>query len=134
VNEAKVMDCVNGKYTFCNVETRDIFGECVIFDEHGHEVTAREKLHDKIQRLCILEGIEQLNHPSGVGLGKNIAFSTDVRQLRMLPVARFCHNEEKTYLILFQHFLLLQCFHGIDFTGIGLLDQPDLSTILPYST
>lgn len=95
MNEAKLMDCVNSKYTFCNVETRDILGERVIFDEHGHEVAAREELHDKVQRLCILEGIEQLNHPSGVGLSKNIALSTDVRQLRMLPVACFCHSEER---------------------------------------
>jgi hypothetical protein len=95
VNEAKLMDCVDGKYTFCDIEPRDILGESVIFNEHSHEITAREELHDKIQRLRILEGIKQLNHPMRVGLGQNIALGTDVRQLRTLLVACFCHNEER---------------------------------------
>lgn len=87
--ETKLVDCVNGKCTFCNVEPRDILGECVIFNEHGHEVAAREKLHDEIQRLCILEGIKQLNHPRGVGFSQNIALRTDMRQLRILSVTCF---------------------------------------------
>src|SRR6267154_1023593 len=95
MDEAELMDSVDGKYTFCNVEASDIFGEGVIFNEHGHEVAAMEELHDKIQRLCVLEGIKQLNHPMGVGLGQNIAFSTDVGQLQMLLVAYFYHSEEK---------------------------------------
>src|SRR5882757_3301573 len=91
------MNRVNGKYTFCNVEPRDILGECVIFNEHGHEVAAREELHDKIQCLCILEGIKQLNHPRGVGLGQNIALSTDMRQLQILLVACLCYDEGHTW-------------------------------------
>lgn len=82
MDEAKLMDSVDGKYTFCDVEPSDILGECIIFNEHGHEVPTREELHDKIQRLWVLEGIKQLNNPSGVGLSQDIALSTDVGQLR----------------------------------------------------
>lgn len=83
------MDSVDGKYTFCDVESSDVLRECIIFNEHGHEIPTREKLHDKIQSLWVLEGIKQLDHPMGVGLGQNVALSTDVGQLRrkFQPVA-----------------------------------------------
>ena len=32
----------------------------------------------------------------------------------------------RTYLILFQHLVLFQSFHGIDFASISLLDESDL--------
>lgn len=40
VNEAKLMDSLDGKNTLGDVEARDIFREGVILDQHGHEIAS----------------------------------------------------------------------------------------------
>jgi hypothetical protein len=58
MNEAELVNGLNGKNAFGDIESGHIFRERVVFDEHGHEIATREKLHNKIQILWILKGIK----------------------------------------------------------------------------
>lgn len=46
VNETKLMDGLDGQDTLCYIKPRYIFRECVVLDEHGHEVSTGKKFHD----------------------------------------------------------------------------------------
>ena len=41
MDEAELVDRFNRKNTLCDVETGDVFGECVILDQHRHEIASR---------------------------------------------------------------------------------------------
>jgi hypothetical protein len=45
MDESKLMYSFNCHYTLGNVEPCHVLRKCVILDEHGHEVSAREKFH-----------------------------------------------------------------------------------------
>lgn len=55
VDEPELVDSFDGEDTLCDVESSDILGECIIFDEHRHEVATRQELHDQVQSLGILK-------------------------------------------------------------------------------
>ena len=63
MNEAKLVYCFDCKNTFRNIESCDILGESIVLDEHSHQVTAGQELHDEVQICRILEGIEELDDP-----------------------------------------------------------------------
>jgi hypothetical protein len=46
MDEPKLMYSFNGHYTLGNIEPCHVLGKCVVFYEHGHEVSTREKFHD----------------------------------------------------------------------------------------
>lgn len=46
--ESKLMHCFYGQNALCNVEPRDVLRECIIFDQHRHEVATRQELHNQI--------------------------------------------------------------------------------------
>ena len=58
MNEAKLMYCLDREDTFRNIKSCDILGESIVLDEHSHQITTREKLHDEVQIRRILEGVE----------------------------------------------------------------------------
>jgi len=45
MDETHFMDRFDSQDQLCHVEARDIFTKGVVLDEHGHEITSREKLH-----------------------------------------------------------------------------------------
>jgi hypothetical protein len=72
VYEAQLVD---GFYRQCDlghVEARDVLGEDLVLDEHGHEVTTRKKLHEHVEEGVVLEGRVQLDDPWTVGFGENV--------------------------------------------------------------
>jgi hypothetical protein len=79
--EPELVDGVDGQDAFCHVETGDVLAECVVLDQHGHEISTGEKFHEKIEILRVLERIEELDDPRRVGLGKHVALSADVGKL-----------------------------------------------------
>lgn len=49
MNETKFMygfDCQN---TFRNVESSHVLGEGIVLDQHSHEVSSRQELHDEVK-------------------------------------------------------------------------------------
>ena len=57
MNETEFVNGLDSEYALGNIEPGHIFGECVVLDEHGHEVTSGEELHNKVQILRILKRV-----------------------------------------------------------------------------
>lgn len=55
VYETQLVDSLNGQSNLCHVESCDVLGENFILDEHSHQVTAGQELHEHIQKCVILE-------------------------------------------------------------------------------
>jgi hypothetical protein len=81
VDETELMHGFDREDTLGHVEPGDVLGERVILDEHGHQVTAREELHDQVEICRILEGVEQLDDPCRVRLGQHITLGPDMSEL-----------------------------------------------------
>lgn len=88
MNEAQLVDSLYGQNDFCHVEPCNILGEDLILDEHGHQVTTRQELHQHVQEGVVLEGGVQLDDPGTVRFGENITFGTHVGQLIFLKLCR----------------------------------------------
>lgn len=78
MDESQLVNGLNRQNALSHVEFRDILGKGVIFDQprsqevisisiitfryeknvHGHQITTRQKLHDEVQVIRILERIE----------------------------------------------------------------------------
>lgn len=63
MDKSQLMDSFDGQDTLRHVESCYVLGESVVFDEHSHQITPREKLHDEIQIQWILKRVEQLHNP-----------------------------------------------------------------------
>ena len=66
MDETHSVNSLDSENAFGNIETRHIFGKCVVLDEHGHQIASREELHYQVKVYGILEGVEQLNDPRRV--------------------------------------------------------------------
>lgn len=86
MDEAKLVDGLNGKGNLGHVETGDVLGKNFVFDEHGHEIATRQELHEHVQESIVLESRVQLDNPWAVGLGEDVTFSPDVCQLIFLEL------------------------------------------------
>jgi hypothetical protein len=83
MDETHFMNSLNSENTFSNIETRYIFGECVVLDEHGHQIASREELHYQVKVNGILKRVEQLDDPRRVRFGQDVSFCSYVCKLRM---------------------------------------------------
>jgi hypothetical protein len=68
VDIAKLVDCVDCRDNFSNVESSNVLCEDLILDEHGHEITTGKKLHQHVEKGGILERGKELDHPRTVRL------------------------------------------------------------------
>lgn len=82
VDEAEFVDGLDREDALGHVEPRDVFGKGVVLDQHGHQVSAGEELHQEVQVVGVLERVVQLDDPRRVGLGEDVALGADVRELR----------------------------------------------------
>lgn len=57
MDETQFVNGFNRQDTLRHIKPRNIFSECIILDEHGHEIATREELHDEIKIHRILEGV-----------------------------------------------------------------------------
>lgn len=103
VNEPKVVDRFDRQDTFCHVEASDVLGKRVILNEHSHQVTSGKKFHDQVQVCWVLERVEELHHPGGIGFCQNVTLGAYVRQLtRLISKERhLCQNKKGDCLVLF---------------------------------
>lgn len=93
VDETKLMDGFYSKGDLGHVEAGDVLGENLVLNEHGHEVTAGQELHEHVEERAVLEGGVQLDDPRTVRLCENVALGTDVGQLvlfKLFEVSILC--------------------------------------------
>ena len=83
MDEAEFVDGLDREDALGHVEPRDVFGKSVVLDQHGHQVSAGEELHQEVQVVGVLERVVQLDDPRRVGLGEDVALGADVRELRV---------------------------------------------------
>lgn len=110
MNETEFVHSLDSENNLSDIESGDVLGEDLILDEHSHQITTRQELHQHIQEVLVLECREELDHPRRVGLGKNVALGTNVGQLISL-----------------EHLRLDQRLHGIDAAINLLLHQLDFA-------
>lgn len=128
VNEAKLVDGLDGEDALRHVEASDVFAEGVVFDEHRHEVSSGEKLHEEVEVVGVLERVVELHDPWRVGFGEDVALGSDVGELMGEQSATETAREGRgdANLVLLEHLGLLQTLHRVDFVGVDLLHQSDL--------
>ena len=73
-----------------HVETSDVLGEDFVFDQHGHEITTWQELHEHVEEGRVLERCVQLDKPRTVGICKDIAFGAHVSELVLLELRQPC--------------------------------------------
>ena len=110
MDEAQLVNCLNGEDNLCDIEPSDVLREDLVFDQHRHKISTRQELHQHVEEVGVLEGGVELDDPGAVGLGKNVSLCPDVGQL-----------------IFLKHFCLDQGLHRVYHTVRLLLDQLDFS-------
>lgn len=55
MNEAQFVHCLQSKCDFGHVETGNVLGEDLVLDQHGHQITTRQELHEHVKEGRILE-------------------------------------------------------------------------------
>jgi hypothetical protein len=81
MDETKFVDSFNGKNNLCHVEACNVLRKNLVLDEHRHQVTSRQELHEHVEEGSVLEGSVQLDDPWTVGLGEDVTLRADVGQL-----------------------------------------------------
>jgi hypothetical protein len=66
VYEAELVYGFYRKHNLGHVEARNVFGEDLVLDQHGHQVTTRQKLHEHVEEGVVLERRVQLDDPGAV--------------------------------------------------------------------
>jgi hypothetical protein len=67
MDKTELVDSLDCQGDFCHVEASDVLGKDLVLDEHGHQVTTRQKLHQHVKERVVLEGCMQLDDPRAVG-------------------------------------------------------------------
>jgi hypothetical protein len=88
VDEAKLMYGLNSQRDLGHIEARNVLCEDLVLDEHSHQVTTGQKLHEHVEEGVVLESGVQLHNPGAVRLGKNITLSADVSELVFLELMK----------------------------------------------
>jgi len=59
----ELMNRVDSRDKLSHVKTSFVFGKDILFNKLGHQVSTRDKFHDEIKEILILEGKVKLSHP-----------------------------------------------------------------------
>lgn len=110
MDEAQLVDRLDGEDDLGDVEAGDVLREDLVLDEHCHQVTAGQKLHEHVEEVGVLEGGVEPDDPGAVGLGEDVTLGADVGEL-----------------VLLEHLGLDEGLHGVDLAVALLLDELDLS-------
>ena len=84
MDEAQLVHSLNSKNDFCHVESGDILAEDLILDEHCHQITTGQELHEHVKEGGVLERSVKLDEPWTLSVGENVALSADVGKLVFL--------------------------------------------------
>jgi hypothetical protein len=66
VDETKLVNSLYGKSDFRHVETRNVFSEDFVLDEHSHQIASGQELHKHVKKGVVLESCMQLDDPWAV--------------------------------------------------------------------
>ena len=86
MDEAQLVHGFNRERKLSHVKPRNILGENLILDEHSHQVTAGQELHEHVQEGVVLESGVELDDPRAVRLGENVTLGADVGKLVLLEL------------------------------------------------
>lgn len=67
--EAKFVHGLDGQCDLRHVEPCDILTEDLVLDQHGHEITTGQELHQHVEECRVLERRMQLDEPGAIGVG-----------------------------------------------------------------
>lgn len=81
VDEAHLVDALDGQRQLGHVETRQDLREDTHSDEQAHHVSPGYVVHDEVEALSILERVVETHHPLVVCLGQDVAFCFHVGHL-----------------------------------------------------
>lgn len=81
VDEAHLVDALDGQRQLCHVEARQGLGEDAHSDEQAHHVPAGDVVHDEVEAVAVLEGVVETHHPLVVGLRQDVALCFHVSHL-----------------------------------------------------
>lgn len=70
--KAKLVHSFYCKNNLSHVKASDVLCEDFVLDEHRHQVTSGQELHEHVEKGIVLEGGVQLDNPGAVCLGKNV--------------------------------------------------------------
>lgn len=88
MDEAQLVHSFNSKNDFGHVEAGDIFAEDLILDEHRHQITTGQELHEHVKESGVLERSVKLDEPGTLSVGENVALSSDMSKLVFLVLWR----------------------------------------------
>lgn len=77
----KFMNSFDGQDKFRHIKSSNVEGKDLVLDKHSHQISAREKLHQHVKILGVLECGVKLDNPRAITFGQNIPFRLNVRQL-----------------------------------------------------
>jgi len=66
MDEPKLVNRLNRQHALCHVEPRHVLTKRVVLDEHRHEVTSGEELHEEVEVVGVLERVVELDDPGRV--------------------------------------------------------------------
>lgn len=81
MDEPKLVNGLKGKNALGHVEARYVFAKGVVLDEHSHEISSGEELHEEVEVVGVLERVVELDDPRRVGFGEDVSFSAYVGEL-----------------------------------------------------
>ena len=84
MDEAKFVHGFNSQDNLSHVESRDVFAKDLVLDEHCHQVTTRQELHEHVEECRVLERGVQLDEPRALCVCENVALSANVGKLVLL--------------------------------------------------
>jgi hypothetical protein len=86
MDKAELVHSFQSQCDLGHVETSNVFGEDFVLDQHGHEITTWQELHEHVEEGRVLERGMQLDEPRTVGVCENVAFGTHVSELVLLEL------------------------------------------------
>lgn len=91
MDESELMHSFNREDKFGHVEASNVLREDLVLDQHGHQVSTREELHQHVQESRVLERGMKLDKPWAVGIGENVTLSSNVSELVFLELFEYQH-------------------------------------------
>ena len=82
VDEVVLVDGLQRHDGLRDVETGLFFRERIAAHEEGHHVATGQILHDQVEELVVLEGVEQLHNARVAHLSQQVALGFDVVHLK----------------------------------------------------
>ena len=81
MDETEVMHGLDRENALGDIESRHVLRERIVLDQHRHQVSSSQELHDEIQIRRVLERIVQLHDPGRVRFGQDITLGANVSEL-----------------------------------------------------